>query len=63
MKFWTFLAGNPNLGHLELSKFVQSGFIERVTIGENLVLISLTTFEKFELEHFVFSILPHIGKK
>ena len=35
----------------------------RLTTGENLVLISQTTFEKFKIEHFVFSIHPQIGIK
>ena len=47
-KFLTFLAGNPNLRHEEPSNLVQSGHLLRFTTGENLVLMSQTTFEKFE---------------
>ena len=38
-------------------------FAVRLTTGKNLVLISPTTFEKFEIEDFVLSIHPQIGIK
>ena len=38
--------------HLEPSYLVQSGYLLRLTTGENLVLISQTTFEKFKFLDF-----------
>ena len=62
-KFQKSLAGNPNLRQLEPSNLVQSGYLLRLTTGENLVLISQTIFEKLEFENFVSSIQPQIDKK
>ena len=42
---------------------MQSGFLYRLTTGENLVLISQSTFEKFKIHRFVFSICLQLGKK
>ena len=58
-----FLAGNPNPRHQKPSKLVQSGYLMRLTTGENLVLISQTTFEKLKFEHFSFSIPSLVGQK
>ena len=41
-------------GTLETSNFLQGGFLSRLTTGENLVLISLTIFEKFKFDRFIF---------
>ena len=41
-------------GILETSNFLQGGFLSRLTTGENLVLISLTIFEKFKFDRFDF---------
>ena len=57
------LTGDPNPTHLDPSFFVQSGFLLRLTTGENLVMISATTFEKFKIEYFSLSISSLVGKK
>ena len=57
-----FLAGNPNPRHQGPSNLVQSGYLLRLTTGENLVLISLTTFEKFKFEDFFLLSVPHYVK-
>ena len=44
------------LWHLETSYVVKSGFLERCTSGEILVLNSLTTYPQFKIYCFVFSI-------
>ena len=62
-KFLMFLAGNPNFEHLWPWFSVQIGFLERLTTGENLVLISQSTFEKFKINRFVFSMCLQLGKK
>ena len=49
--------------HLEPSYLVQSGYLLRLTTGENLVLISQTTFEKLKFEHFSLSIPSLVGIK
>ena len=55
--------GNPNGWYLESLNEGQRGFLLKLTTGENLVSISLTTFEKFKIEDFVSS-FPHlVGKK
>ena len=41
----TKFGGRSSNGHLETSNFVQSRILVRLTTGENLVLISLATFE------------------
>ena len=51
------------LSTYDLDFLHKAGFLLRLTTGKNLVLISLTTFEKFKIEHFVFSIHPQIGIK
>ena len=51
---------NPNL---ESSYLVQSGYLLTLTTGENLVLISQTTFEKLKFEDFFSSKCPPLCKK
>ena len=58
LKFQKLLAGNPNPKYLEPSNFVQSRFLQRLTTGENLVLISLTSSEIFKFEIFFFLKVP-----
>ena len=50
-------------GTLETSNFLQGGFLSRLTTGENLVLISQTTFEIFKIRDFFSSKCPPLGKK
>ena len=45
------------------SNLVQSGYLLRLTTGENLVLISQTIFEKLKFEHFSLSIPSLVGIK
>ena len=49
--------------HLEPSYLMQSGHLLRLTTGENLVLISQTTFEKLKFQHFSLSIPSLVGIK
>ena len=49
--------------HQKSSNLAQSGYLLRLTTGENLVLISQTTFEKLKFEHFSLSIPSLVGKK
>ena len=58
-----FLAGNPNPKHLEPSYLVQSGYLLRLTTGENLMLIPQTTFEKLKFGHFSPLIPSLVSKK
>ena len=63
LKFQKLLAGNPNPSHQQPSNFVQSGFPQRLTTGENLVLISLTISEIYKIENFSSSKCPQLGIK
>ena len=56
------MAGNATLWHLKLLPLLQSGFLLKLTTGENLDLIAQTTFEKFENE--IFSVaMPFLVRK
>ena len=45
------------------SNLIQSGYLLRLTTGENLVLISQTTFEKLKFKHFSLSIQIWISRQ
>ena len=59
-EFQTFLVGNTNAIYLESLNFVLRGFLQRLTPGENLMLMFQTTFENFKIEHFYFSKYPQL---
>ena len=53
LKFWIVFAGNPFWVKLEAPKLVESWILISTTIGENLVSISQTTFEKFKFNQIL----------
>ena len=53
--FRGYLLGNLNFGRQETLSFVQSRFLLGWTTGENLVFLSLISFEKFKFEWLDFS--------
>ena len=55
-------AGKLILWHLEPSYLVQSKKLLRLTADEILVLMAITTFEKFRIDHFFF-LIPSLVKK